>query len=175
LLLLPTYVFTFDGKAGYLSGDRTNELSTRRASHDYNKTVYNHLVFWTWVLSGGEESSFQLEIGPGPHEEIGSGHDPRSRDASEESPEQDASSSSQRQDPNEVISESPLGWLDESALERATPAIRLRARMPNAVTSHVEIGTDSSSAEPEEDMDELDSELTEIAERKRQQTETDAS
>jgi len=173
LLLLPTYVFTFDGKAGYLSGERTNELSTRRASHDYNKAVYNHLIFWTWVLSGGEESSFQLEIGPGPHEEIGSGQDPRSEDTSEEPTEQSDSSPSGGEDPDEVISQSTHGWLDESALERASPEIRLRAGMPKAVTSHAEIGTESSSAETQKDMDELDSELTEIAEQKRQAAETD--
>ncbi len=173
LLLLPTYVFTFDGKAGYLSGERTNELSTRRASHDYNKAVYNHLIFWTWVLSGSEESSFQLEIGPGPHEEIGSGQDPRSEDTSEEPTEQSDSSPSGGEDPDEVISQSTHGWLDESALERASPEIRLRAGMPKAVTSHAEIGTESSSTETQKDMDELDSELTEIAEQKRQAAETD--
>ncbi|MDE0314432.1 MAG: SIR2 family protein [Candidatus Poribacteria bacterium] len=64
LLLLPSYVFTTDGKASYLSGDLTNKYSTRLQSHDYNNVVHNDLVFWAWVLSGGKHGTFALDTGP---------------------------------------------------------------------------------------------------------------
>ncbi len=63
LLLLPSYVFTTDGKASYLPGDLTNKYSTRLQSHDYNNVVHNDLVFWAWVLSGGKHGTFTLDIG----------------------------------------------------------------------------------------------------------------
>ncbi len=63
LLLLPSYVFTTDGKASYLPGDLTNKYSTRLQSHDYNNVVHNDLVFWAWVLSGGKHGTFALNTG----------------------------------------------------------------------------------------------------------------
>ncbi len=63
LLLLPSYVFTTDGKASYLSGDLANKYSTRLQSHDYNNVVHNDLVFWAWVLSGGKHGTFALDTG----------------------------------------------------------------------------------------------------------------
>ncbi len=63
LFLLPSYVFTTDGKASYLPGDLTNKYSTRLQSHDYNNVVHNDLVFWAWVISGGKQGTFALDTG----------------------------------------------------------------------------------------------------------------
>ncbi len=63
LLLLPSYVFTTDGKASYLPGDLTNKYSTRLQSRDYNNVVHNDLVFWAWVLAGGKHGTFALDTG----------------------------------------------------------------------------------------------------------------
>lgn len=64
LLMLPSYVFTTDGKYDLLEGDVVNRLSTARQSRDYNNVVHNDLVFWTWVLSDGQQSTFLLNTGP---------------------------------------------------------------------------------------------------------------
>ncbi len=64
LVLLPSYVFTTDGKKDLLSGDLVNKLSTARQSRDYNNVVHNDLVFWTWVLSDEKHSTFALNTGP---------------------------------------------------------------------------------------------------------------
>jgi len=61
LQILPAYVFTKDGKYDLLNSERVSALATRRASRDYNSHVHNDLVFWTWVLSGGEAGSFALD------------------------------------------------------------------------------------------------------------------
>ena len=63
LLLLPSYVFTTDGKKDLLPGDLVNRYSTRLQSRDYNNVVHNDLVFWTWVLAGGKHGTFALDIG----------------------------------------------------------------------------------------------------------------
>lgn len=60
LHLVPGYVFTTNGITGLLDGNRVNKLSTKRASRDYNSQVHNDLVFWAWVLAGGERGSFSL-------------------------------------------------------------------------------------------------------------------
>ena len=64
LVLLPSYVFTTDGKAKLLSGDLVNRFSTKRQSRDYNKVIHNDLVFWTQVLSGGKYGTFALNTDP---------------------------------------------------------------------------------------------------------------
>lgn len=64
LVLLPGYVFTSDGKFGFLERDIVNRLSTKREGRDYNSIVHNDLVFWAWVLSGGKHSTFALQTGP---------------------------------------------------------------------------------------------------------------
>jgi len=58
---LPTYIFTKDGKYELLNGERVGSLATKRASRDYNNHVHNALVFWSWVVSGGENEPFCLE------------------------------------------------------------------------------------------------------------------
>lgn len=65
LVLLPGYVFTTDGKSDFLERDLVNRLSTKREGHDYNNIVHNDLVFWAWVLSGGQHSTFALNMGSG--------------------------------------------------------------------------------------------------------------
>lgn len=64
LVLLPSYVFTTDGKKALLQGDLVNKFSSKRQSHDYNNIVHNDLVFWTSVLSAGRQGSFVLNTGP---------------------------------------------------------------------------------------------------------------
>lgn len=64
LQIVPGYVFTINGVAKLLEGDKVNRLSTKRASRDYNSQVHNDLVFWSWVLSGGEPGSFGLTCLP---------------------------------------------------------------------------------------------------------------
>ena len=55
LRILPSYVFTKDGKDTYLHYSRIGALATRKAARDFNMQVYNDLVFWTSMLSGGRD------------------------------------------------------------------------------------------------------------------------
>ena len=64
LVMLPSYVFTTNGRSNFLKADEINRLSTTRQSRDYNNVVHNDLVFWSWVLSGGQQSTFALNLGP---------------------------------------------------------------------------------------------------------------
>ena len=64
LVLLPSYVFTTDGKNSLLQGDLVNRYSTKRQSRDYNNVIHNDLTFWTWVLSEGSLGTFSLNTGP---------------------------------------------------------------------------------------------------------------
>ena len=61
LQILPGYVFTTDGRYDPLNSQRVTALATRRASRDYNSHVHNDLVFWTWVISGGEAGMYTLD------------------------------------------------------------------------------------------------------------------
>ena len=65
LVVLPGYVFTTDGKSNFLERDTVNRLSTKREGRDYNNIVHNDLVFWAWVLSDGQHSTFALNMGHG--------------------------------------------------------------------------------------------------------------
>jgi hypothetical protein len=53
--MLPGYVFTTDGKEMLFNHKRVGALATRKAARDFSLQVYNHLVFWAWVLSGGSD------------------------------------------------------------------------------------------------------------------------
>lgn len=66
--ILPGYVFTLDGVRDFLSGERVNSLSTKRASRDYNSKVHTDLIFWTWVLTNGRQGDFRLLMGPTEYE-----------------------------------------------------------------------------------------------------------
>ena len=63
LVMLPSYVFTSDGRRNLLEQKLVNRLSTSRQSRDYNNIIHNDLVFWTWILSSGQESTFALNLG----------------------------------------------------------------------------------------------------------------
>ena len=63
LVVLPSYVFTTDGRASLLQGDLVNRFSTKHQSRDYNNIIHNDLVFWTWVLSGEKSGTFALNTG----------------------------------------------------------------------------------------------------------------
>jgi SIR2-like domain/Putative ATP-dependent DNA helicase recG C-terminal len=64
LQILPAYAFTVDGYRKFLTGPRVGPLATRRASRDYNQHVRSDLVFWSWVLSGGQDT-FAFDAGAG--------------------------------------------------------------------------------------------------------------
>jgi hypothetical protein len=57
LHLVPGWTFTHDGREQFMRGPRVASLSTRRASRDYNPQVANHLYFWLWVLTQGQEQA----------------------------------------------------------------------------------------------------------------------
>ena len=58
LTLLPGYVFTLDGETKPIASEKIGPLSTRRAARDYNPTVLHDLVFWSRMLSDGDDDSF---------------------------------------------------------------------------------------------------------------------
>ncbi|GAP98052.1 ATP-binding protein [Leptolyngbya sp. NIES-2104] len=60
--LVPSYVFTVDGRRKLVDSAKVTALVTRRASHDYNAQVQNHIFFWAWVL-GRSQDSFTLNAG----------------------------------------------------------------------------------------------------------------
>ena len=64
LRILPGYVFTKNGETEHLHHSKVGPLATRKAARDFSLQVYNHLVFWTWVLSAGSDS-FHLDLGNG--------------------------------------------------------------------------------------------------------------
>ena len=56
LQLVPTIVFTTDGRSTLLRGPKVGPLATRRMAHDYNPQVQNDLYFWRWVFANGASS-----------------------------------------------------------------------------------------------------------------------
>lgn len=61
LEILPTYVFTKDGRGTLLDRDKVGPLTTRKSARDFNLQVYNDLIFWTWVMADGKDS-FDLPL-----------------------------------------------------------------------------------------------------------------
>ena len=55
LHIVPGWVFTDDGVEKIMRGPKVGKLATRRAARDYNPQVANHLHFWLWVLTRGQE------------------------------------------------------------------------------------------------------------------------
>lgn len=55
LHIVPGWVFTLDGVEDIMRGPKVARLATRRAARDYNPQVANHLHFWLWVLTRGQE------------------------------------------------------------------------------------------------------------------------
>ena len=66
LEILPTYVFTKDGRGTLLDSNKVGPLTTRKSARDFNMQVYNDLVFWTWVMADGKDS-FDLQLGDDLH------------------------------------------------------------------------------------------------------------
>ena len=66
LQILPTYVFTKDGRGTLLDSNKVGPLTTRKSARDFNLQVYNDLVFWTWVMADGKDS-FDLPLADGLH------------------------------------------------------------------------------------------------------------
>jgi hypothetical protein len=66
LEILPTYVFTKDGRGAMLDSNKVGPLTTKKSARDFNMQVYNDLVFWTWVMADGKDS-FDLELGDDLH------------------------------------------------------------------------------------------------------------
>jgi hypothetical protein len=65
LRILPGYVFTTDGREALFNHKRVGALATRKASRDFSLQVFNHLVFWGWILSNGQdETSIQTGADP---------------------------------------------------------------------------------------------------------------
>jgi Putative ATP-dependent DNA helicase recG C-terminal/SIR2-like domain len=65
LRILPGYVFTVDGQETLLHHRRVGALATRKAARDFNLQVFNDLVFWSWMLSGGQKE-IVLKTGASP-------------------------------------------------------------------------------------------------------------
>jgi len=54
LHLIPTVVFTVDGRHELFKGGRMGAWATRALARDYNPQVQADLYFWRWVLCGEE-------------------------------------------------------------------------------------------------------------------------
>lgn len=65
LLVNPGYVFTRDGHLRYITRERTNILSTKRAARDFNSNVLHDVTFWIACLSGEAEGVFPLHTEEG--------------------------------------------------------------------------------------------------------------
>jgi hypothetical protein len=55
LQMEPGYVFTRDGIT-YVAAEHVGRLTTRKISHERNRQVLNHLLFWAWFLRGDQQS-----------------------------------------------------------------------------------------------------------------------
>jgi hypothetical protein len=62
LQILPSYVFTKDGRRTLLDPHKVGPLTTKKSARDFNLQVYNDLFFWTWVMADGLDS-FDLDLG----------------------------------------------------------------------------------------------------------------
>ena len=156
LLLEPGYVFTFDGRKGLLAPDRVNKLSTKRAARDYNSAVLNDLSFWAWLLSGGDEGSFRLEIGPPPPQPSDG---PEFIDTGEED-EDDRWT--------DVLQRSPMPPI----YTEDAPVIALASRLPTVVVNDAALAAgEPDGGEDEEDTLELEEELAKLAEEQRREVE----
>ena len=61
LRILPSYVFTKDGRYASLHYSKIGALATRKAARDFNMQVLNDIVFWTWILAEGKDS-FEIRL-----------------------------------------------------------------------------------------------------------------
>ena len=171
LVLVPSYVFTYDGRRGLLDGARVNRLSTKRQSRDYNSSAHYNLIFWLWVLSGGDGDKFSLYDGPSPSaldSSFPEGDDPYAIVGQSD----DDEDGSERIDDREIDEEgySVLGDLDPpEAPYLGEETIRLRSHLPTAVINEIVVGEGAAGeAEDEGDLVEI---LADEAEKERQAAE----
>ena len=153
LILVPSYVFTYDGRRGLLQSDRVNRLSTKRQSRDYNNSAHYNIVFWLWVLSGGQEDAFALYDGPASdalNTSFAPGDDPNAI-LSADDEDRDA--------PSESVTLDDEGYslLGPSAgdVEKNSPptgVVRLRGALPTAAVHEIVVA-DGAAGEPEDDRD----------------------
>lgn len=153
LVLVPGYVFTFNGRRGLLDSRRVNKLSTKRQSRDYNSTAHYNLIFWLWVLSGGDADAFTLYDGPSPDaldSSIAEGDDP---DAV-------ASQAGEGDDPVSIDARkidgdgySMLGdFVEVEGPYLGEGGVRLRSRLPTAVINEIVVG-EGAAGEPDDEPD----------------------
>lgn len=154
LVLVPGYVFTFNGRRGLLDSKRVNKLSTKRQSRDYNSNAHYNLIFWLWVLSGGDGDTFSLYDGPSPDaldSSFADGDDPdaivgRSEDDDDEADLIDVGTFDEN-------GYSVLGDLSEvGAAYLREGSVRLRAHLPTAVVNEIVVG-DGAAGEPDDEPD----------------------
>lgn len=150
LFLEPGYVFTFDGQKGLLAPEKVNKLSTKRAARDYNSAVHNDLSFWAWFVASGAASAFSLDLELPPL---------RIEPEGEETDEDDDRWS-------EVLRLQAMRARD--AEDIASPRIILSSRLPSITVNDLKL---EPAEEPvmanEQDLQELDQELEQLAEDQR--------
>jgi hypothetical protein len=149
LMIEPGYVFTWNGIRGQLAPERVTRLSTRRASQDYNATVLSDLYFWTWVLSGGQDGSFTLKVGP--------------RRVPRPNPgERSVATADSGRRGDESATPEPMG----------AARVVISARLPSIVVNDVAFAESAEPGAPEEDASgEFDEELAGLAEQRRKEVE----
>jgi hypothetical protein len=142
LLIEPGYVFTSDGRKKLLAPERVNRLSTKRASRDYNNAIHNDLTFWSRAISGSEDMYFDLNPGRFGERKAGS---------------QDRTGAKKN------------GGLEEFM---QSAAITLASRLPTVTTTDAALPGDTEDFDEssEEDLQELDIELIELAENQGEDT-----
>ena len=165
LMLVPGYVFTFDGRRRLLQSERVNKLSTRRASRDYNSNVHHNLVFWLWVLSGGASGTFPLYDGPS--------LDPLDTSFA---PGDDPDAFFNSADPEDSAPAPDDGEFDDEgytvlgvSADEVAPyigSVRLRAELPTAAVHEVVVA-DGEEGDSDYDDDEFVELIAEEAERER--------
>ena len=168
LVLVPSYVFTYNGRRGLLDSKRVNKLSTKRQSRDYNSSVHYNLVFWLWVLSGGDGDAFSLYDGPSPNaleSSFADGDDPDAIVARAEDEDEDSEPVDLKTLDDEGYS--VLGGLSgHEAPYLGEETVRLRAHLPTAVVNEIVVGEGAAGeAEDESDLAEI---LADEAEMERQ-------
>lgn len=175
LILVPGYVFTFNGRRGLLQSDRVNRLSTRRAARDYNSNVHHNLVFWLWVLSGGRDDAFTLFDGPSPDAldtSLPPGDDPDAILMPDDDSDGDIDNLLEDELDDEGYTDLNTSPERADDPERFDSGVRLRAALPTAAVHEVVIG-DGEEGEADDD-DDLADILAEEAEREREAAEADS-
>lgn len=165
LLLLPSYVFTFNGRRGLLDSKRVNKLSTKRQSRDYNSSAHYNVIFWLWVLSGGDDDTFALYDGPSPDalDTSFAGGDNRDEIVADDDDSETPGQPDERSFDDEGYS--ILGDLSELR-DFAGESVRLRSHLPTAIVNEIVVG--EGAAGEADDEPEIDEILADEAEKERE-------